>query len=182
MYRADDNTDEIRKLNRSIFIPAVTFNKEKKRLAQEKRREMRFLEEQDERQLAMQDIRETQNRLGRTATYGTRGGSGEDDEEGIGRRQLTSGEMRLRAEERKRYQMEPDEDDDALEDRIDDGLDAVTKIAKNLTAIGLGMSSELDAHNQRLERISGKTDKLDMRVRLGTEKVWILLPPCNIQC
>ena len=119
MYRADDNTDEIRKLNRSIFIPAITINKEKKRLAQEKRREMRFMEEQEERQLAMQDIRETQNRLGRTATFDARGASGEDDEEGIGRRQLTSGEMRLRAEERKRYQFEATESDDEIEDEVD---------------------------------------------------------------
>ena len=52
----------------------------------------------------------------------------------------------------------------------------MTRVAQNLKAIGLGMSSELDAQNQRLDRISDKTDKLDMRVRLGTEKVRILSP------
>lgn len=146
-------------------------NKEKKRLAQERRREMRFQEELDDRQLAMGDIRETQNRIGRTATYGR---SGEDDGEGIGRRQMTSGEMRLRQEERKRYQFEATESDDEVEDRIDNDLDAVAGVAKNLKALGLAMNSELDSQNNRLDRISDKTDKLGVRVHVNTAKVCVV--------
>ena len=131
---------------------------------------MRFQEELDDRQLAMQDIRETQNRIGRTQTYGRSGDDG-DDGEGIGRRQMTSGEMRLRKEERSRYQFEATASDDELEDSIDDDLDQIAGVAKNLKALGLAMNTELDSQNNRLERISDKTDKLGMRVQLNTAKV-----------
>ena len=131
---------------------------------------MRFQEELDDRQLAMQDIRETQNRIGRTQTYGRSGDDG-DDGEGIGRRQMTSGEMRLRKEERSRYQCEATASDDELEDSIDDDLDQIAGVAKNLKALGLAMNTELDSQNNRLERISDKTDKLGMRVQLNTAKV-----------
>ena len=57
--RAEDNTDEIKKLNRSIFIPAITFNKDQKRKAQEVKRELRYQEEMQERERSMQDIRES---------------------------------------------------------------------------------------------------------------------------
>ena len=77
--RADDKTDELKQLNRSIFRPVITFNKDAKRAAEEARIQARYEEEREERERAMTDIRQTQDRLGRAATYGRPG------EEGHGR-------------------------------------------------------------------------------------------------
>ncbi len=52
----EDNADEIKKLNLSIFIPAVTFNKENKRRQEDAKRQMRHEEEREEREKAMGDI------------------------------------------------------------------------------------------------------------------------------
>ncbi|KAI5124659.1 hypothetical protein M0805_004267 [Coniferiporia weirii] len=170
--RAEDNTDELKKLNRSIFRPAITFNKQAKRDKQELQRELRLREEMTEREVAMQDIRESQNRVGRAATYGHTG-SGENDEESIGsyRRQKTSVEQNLRKEQRKVYQFEATESDDELEDEIDDNLDELTDATKRMKALGLAMGSELQTQNNRLARLSDKTDKLGMRVDTNTARL-----------
>lgn len=171
--RADDNATDINKLNRSIFIPVVTFNKEKKRLAQEQKREQRYREEMSERELAMMDIRDSQNRLGRAATFG-RNDSAEGDDEAIGggyRRQRTITEENFRKEQRKRYQFEADEEDDEIEEEIDNNVDDLMDATKRLQALGLAMGSELQNQNERLTRIGDKTDRLNIRIDLGTAKV-----------
>lgn len=168
--RADDNTDEIKKLNRSIFIPAITFNKDQKRRAQELKREMRYQEEMTERERAMQDIRDSHNRVGgfaRGSGYGD-----EDDEEGIGgRRQKTATELNMRKEQRKRYQFEATASDDEMEEEIDDNLDELLDATKRMKSLGLAMGSELESQNERLERVTGKADKLTMRIDANTSKV-----------
>src|SRR6267154_924935 len=78
--RADDKTDELKKLNRSIFRPAITFNKDSKRAAQEAKLQARYDDEREEREKAMLDIRETHTRLGQAAAYGR---GGDDEEERI---------------------------------------------------------------------------------------------------
>ncbi|EJD03920.1 synaptosome-associated proteinsynaptosomal-associated protein 25 [Fomitiporia mediterranea MF3/22] len=170
VIRAEDNADEIKKLNRSIFIPAITFNKDAKRLAQERKRQMRYDEEMTEREQAMTDLRDSQNRVGRGATFGR---SISDDGEGIGgsRRQLTSAQQALRKEERKRYQFEATESDDEMEDEIDNNLDEILDATKRMKALGLSMGSELQAQNQRLVRIADKADRLGNKVDLNTSKL-----------
>ena len=140
--RAEDKTDELKQLNRSIFRPVITFNKDAKRAAQEAKIQARYDEEREEREKAMRDIRETQDRLGRAATYGMRG-----DEEGIGGgsgRFRTASELQARKSQRSRYQFEADEEDDQLEDELDDNLDEILDVSKRLKALGTAMSSELD--------------------------------------
>ncbi|KAH8120365.1 synaptosome-associated proteinsynaptosomal-associated protein 25 [Phellopilus nigrolimitatus] len=169
--RAEDNAEEIRKLNRSIFIPAITFNKDAKRQAQELKRRQRYEEEQFERELAMKDIRDSQKRVG-NATDGRPGNRG-DDEEGIGGygRQKTNVEQNLRMEQRKRYQFEATASDDEMEDEIDDNLDEMLDATKRLKMLGVAMGSELQTQNSRLERITDKTDKLGSRVDANTNKL-----------
>lgn len=166
--RAEDNADEIKKLNRSIFIPAITFNKDAKRLAQERKREQRYQEEMTEREVTMLELRESQNRVGRGATFGRQDG------EGIGgRRQLTSTELAMRKEQRKRYQFSEaaTESDDEMENEIEDNLDEMLDVTKRMKALGLSMGAELQTQNQRLDRIADKTDRLGMKVDLNTAKV-----------
>ncbi|EIW64702.1 uncharacterized protein TRAVEDRAFT_159275 [Trametes versicolor FP-101664 SS1] len=168
--RAEDKTDELKKLNRSIFRPAITFNKDAKRAAQEAKIQARYDDERDAREKAMGDIRDTQDRLGRAATYGARG----DDEEGIGGgsgRFRTQSELQLRKNQRAKYQFEADEEDDQLEDELDDNLDEIMDVTKRLKALGSAMSSELDTQNERITRITDKTDRLDSHIFRNTERL-----------
>ncbi|KAF8350037.1 protein transporter SEC9 [Amanita rubescens] len=163
--RATDKTDELKQLNRSIFRPVITFNKDAKRAAQEAEIQARYEEERLERERAMKDIRETQNRLGRAATYGR------NDEEGIGGRLRTAEQLGKRKEERKRYQFEAEASDDELEDQIDDNLDEISDATKRLKALAMGMGQELDTQIQRIERIDNKTLNLDNKVLMNTERL-----------
>ncbi|KAI0361662.1 hypothetical protein OH77DRAFT_1417933 [Trametes cingulata] len=167
--RAEDKTDELKQLNRSIFRPVITFNKDAKRAAQEAKIQARYEEEREEREKAMRDIRETQDRLGRAATYGMRG-----DEEGIGGgsgRLRTQAELQARKSQRSRYQFEADEEDDQLEDELDDNLDEIMDVTKRLKALGTAMSSELDTQNDRITRITQKTDSLDNHIFRNTQRL-----------
>lgn len=174
--RAEDKTDELKKLNRSIFRPAITFNKDGKRAAQEAKVAARYDEERINREAAMTDVRESQNRLGRAATYGSRGGQEEEEfggEEGIsGRRTNRSPAVQAaRQEQRKRYQFEKSQSDDELEDELDDNLDDIAQATKGLRAIALAAGQELDRQNERIDNISQKTGKLNTRVDITTNRV-----------
>ncbi|TFK41126.1 hypothetical protein BDQ12DRAFT_646919 [Crucibulum laeve] len=166
--RADDKTDELKQLNRSIFRPVITFNKDSKRAANEARLQSRYEEEREEREKAMMDIRETQNRLGRAATYGR-----DDDEEAIGgsRRFKTAAQLGERKEQRKRYQFEANASDDEIEDELDDNLDEIGDATKRLKALGMAMGQELDNQNKRIERIDEKTVGLDNKIYRNTERL-----------
>ncbi|KAH9064187.1 protein transporter SEC9 [Lactarius vividus] len=164
--RADDRTDELKQLNRSIFRPVITFNKDAKRAAQEAKVLQRYEEEREEREKAMGDIRETQNRLGQASTYGSR-----EEEIGAGENRRRIAQQSLQKEQRKRYQFEATASDDELEDELDGNLDEISDVAKRLKALGTAMGQELDHQNNRIERIEEKTVNLDNRVFRNTEKV-----------
>lgn len=171
--RADDKTDELKQLNRSIFRPVIHFNKDAKRAAQEAKIQQRYDDERGEREKGMKDIRETQNRLGQASAYGQR-------EEGIGAgpdggRGKTASELAIRKEQRKRFQFEGTASDDEIEDELDDNLDEISDVAKRLKALGTAMGQELDNQNNRIERIEEKTVNLDNRVFRNTERVCRLM-------
>lgn len=160
--RADDRTDELKQLNRSIFRPVITFNKDSKRSAEEAKIQQRYEEEREEREKAMLDTRETQDRLGRAATYGRDEGSG---------RFKTAEQLNTRKEQRKRYQFEATGSDDELEDELDDNLTEISDVTKRLKALGSAMSDELDTQNTRITRITDKTESLDNRLFRNTQRL-----------
>ena len=168
--RAEDKTDELKQLNRSIFRPVITFNKDAKRAAQERKALERFEDERTEREKAMMDIRETQNRLGRATTYGR---DDEDEDEGI-KQQKTTQRLADRKEQRKRYQFEATASDDEIEDELDDNLHGISQATKSLKALGMAMGQELDQQNNRLRRIEDQTVALDSRIYRNTERVCVL--------
>jgi hypothetical protein len=180
--RADDKTDELKKLNRSIFRPAITFNKDAKRATQEAKLQSRYDNEREEREKAMTDIRETQNRLGQAATYGR---GVDDEEEGIGGsgagrgRYKTEQQLAERKSERKRFQFESTGSDDELEDELDDNLDEKSSGLKSLKALSLAMGQELGEQNNRIGRIEQKTVGLDDRLGRNTERVRSDFIPVN---
>ncbi|KAF8653664.1 hypothetical protein AX16_003815 [Volvariella volvacea WC 439] len=164
--RAEDHANELKKLNRSIFRPAISFNKDSKRAAQEAKIQQRYEDEREEREKSMLDIRESQNRIGRAAGYG----QGEDDGgfgAGPARGQRTAAQM----EQRKRYQFEQTASDDELEDELDDNLNEISDVTKKLKALGMAMGQEIDTQNQRIDRIGEKVDKTDMALNSTTRKL-----------
>lgn len=169
--RAADNADELKQLNRSIFRPVITFNKDAKRAAAEAKVQARFEEERQEREKTMVDIRETQTRLGRATTYGR-----DDDEEGLAgggaRARFKSQEtLASRKEQRKRYQFEATASDDEIEDELDDNLGEIGEATRRLKALGMAMGSELDAQNGRLNTLEQKTVRVDQKLALNTERL-----------
>ncbi|PPQ88641.1 hypothetical protein CVT25_010217 [Psilocybe cyanescens] len=168
--RADDKTDELKQLNRSIFRPVITFNKDAKRAAQEAKLQARYDEDRDERERAMMDIRESQNRLGRATTYGH---SNDDEDELIGgrNRMRSADQLAAQKEQRKRYQFESNASDDEIEDELDGNLDEISEMTKRLRALGTTMGDELDKQNGRIKRIEEKTVGLDDRIFKNTERL-----------
>lgn len=165
--RADDKTDELKKLNRSIFRPAITWNKDGKRAAQEAKVQARFDEERDGREKAMSDIRDTQNRLGKASVY-------DRDDNGLtggNRRMLSAAQQENRMEQRKRFQFEATASDDEMEDELEDNLDEISDVTKRLKALGNVMGQELDRQNERILNIGDKADGLDRRIFNNTERV-----------
>ncbi|KAH9946644.1 hypothetical protein B0H21DRAFT_392141 [Amylocystis lapponica] len=167
--RAEDRTDELKQLNRSIFRPVITFNKDAKRAAEESKMQQRYEEDREEREKAMIDVRETQNRLGRAQTYGRTG-----DDEGIGGgsgRFKTASQLDARKEQRKRYQFDATASDDEVEDELDDNLDEISNITKSLKALGTAMGQELDTQNARIGRITDKAGGLDEKIYKNTQRL-----------
>lgn len=158
--KANDRTDELKQLNRSIFRPVIVFNKDSKRRAKELEVQGRYEEERAERERGMMDIRDTQNRLGRATGY----------EEGSGRFKSAE-QLNARKEQRKRYQFEADEEDDRLEDELDDNLDEISDMTKRLKALGTAMGQELDSQNSRIDRIDQKAGALDNRLFTTTQRL-----------
>ncbi|EED77981.1 predicted protein, partial [Postia placenta Mad-698-R] len=166
--RAEDKTDELKQLNRSIFRPVITFNKDSKRAAQEAKIQQRYEDDREQREKAMMDIRETQDRLGRATTYGQ--GQGQP-QAGGDRFNRSAVQLNARKDQRKRFQFDATASDDELEDELDDNLDEISSITKNLKALGTAMGQELDTQNDRISRITDKADTLDNALFRNTQKV-----------
>ncbi|KAG7099244.1 hypothetical protein E1B28_001107 [Marasmius oreades] len=166
--RASDRTDELKQLNRSIFRPVIVFNKDAKRAARDAKIQDRYEEERQEREKAMMDVRETQDRLGRAQTYGRQ--AGDEDGQGSGRIRSAASQA-VRKEQRKRYQFEETASDDEIEDELDENLDEISEVTKRLKALGTAMGQELDVQNKRIETIEQKTLGLDNRIFQNTERL-----------
>ncbi|TFY73813.1 hypothetical protein EWM64_g10198 [Hericium alpestre] len=138
--RAEDKTDMMKQLNR--FRPVVTFSNDAKQAAQDAKVQTRY-EDCEEREKAMVDIREMQCRLGRATTYGI---TDDGDDQGIGgsRRMETGAQLLPRKEQRKRFQFESTSSDGEMEDELDDNLDEISHMMKQLEALRSAMEQELN--------------------------------------
>jgi len=168
--RAEDNTNELKQLNRSIFRPAITFNKDAKRAAQEAKLRARHEDERLEREKTMMDVRESQNRVGRATTYGR--GDGDGELLGDARSRFKSEEqLANRKEQRKRFQFEAAASDDELEDELDGNLDEIGDATKRLKALGMAMGQELDDQKRRIDVIEQKAVRTEEKIILNTERL-----------
>lgn len=126
--------------------------------------------EQEERELALKDVRESQNRIGRAAGYGL-----ENDSWGGGSGRMRSAQQ---MDERKRYRFadtkEEEDEDDRIEDELDDNLDQLGDVSKRLHALAMAQGDELDSQNKRLDRLNNNAEKLDVRLGRATNNVSLL--------
>lgn len=169
--RADDLTDELKQLNRSIFRPVITFNKESKRAAQEAKVQARYEEERSEREKSRMDVLESQNRILRAQAYDDAGAAS-------GSRW---GRFRSPAaqEERKRMQFEATESDDEIENQLDDNLHELDGTTKLLKSLGVAMGQELDRQNDRIATIDNKAVSLDGKLHNNTQRVCLQFFICS---
>lgn len=174
--RAEDRTSEIKQLNKSIFNPVIVFNKEGKRIKQEQRLSDRHAAERDERERAMRDVRDSQNRIGRANTYdededtygadAPGGGGGR-----FGRRNLTQAQQQERTATRGRFQFDKTASDDELEDELDDNIDEIHDITKRLKLLATAQGEELTNQNSRLNRMGENATRLDDKLVRATANV-----------
>lgn len=73
--------------------------------------------------------------------------------------------------ERAKYQFEADSEDDDMENEIDSNLDALHGAAKRLNQLGRAMGDEVDTQNRHIDRIIGKTDKVDDQIAMNRARL-----------
>lgn len=73
--------------------------------------------------------------------------------------------------ERAKYQFEADSEDDEMENEIDSNLDALHGAAKRLNHLGRAMGEEVDTQNKHIDRIIGKTDKVDDQIAMNRARL-----------
>lgn len=136
--RADDNTAEINRLNRSIFRPNIGFNKKAKRDAEEARILNRHIEEREEREAVRAEALRTQNRVDQElgGPGSGRFGAGRFGLDRFGGGNKKEDPAKAKMSQRSRYQFEATESDDELEDELDNNMDEIGQLSGRLNRLG----------------------------------------------
>ncbi|CAH2353708.1 protein transport protein Sec9p [[Candida] railenensis] len=158
---AQDKVEQLRRLNRSIFIPATSvnpFNKKSKLRAQEARLKTEKAQEKYMRDTNRQGVYESEMRI----------------KEGLNSTnsdlyQKYKGDQSLEAA--KRYQFENDSEDDEMEKELASNLDQIALYSKKLKASAHTMGKEVDSQNDRLRKIEDDADRLDINVHLNSTRL-----------
>ncbi|KAI8979487.1 hypothetical protein BDF20DRAFT_869876 [Mycotypha africana] len=157
--RAANQADELKQLNRSIFIPVVSnpFRKKEKQRRELEAKQRDYAEHMAERDQIRQFEYESNARIQETARLNNN---------------MTRAERRGRSEaDRRRYQFEEDSEDDAIEDEIDSNLDLISGATSRLKNMALTMNTELDRQNLELNKTLGKVDPLTQKLVATTDKL-----------
>ncbi|SGY37740.1 BQ5605_C003g01878 [Microbotryum silenes-dioicae] len=160
--RAQDETKELMALNRSIFRPNITFNKQAKRDRDEARIIARHNAEKDERELVRREQYESHQRIDQT--YHSMDRKADDAARARQR-------AKARGAERGRYQFEATASDDEVEDEIDGNLDELSGLAGRLKMLATTAGQEVDAQNTKLSKLGNKVDVLDTNVVRSTQRL-----------
>ncbi|TKA83828.1 hypothetical protein B0A55_00153 [Friedmanniomyces simplex] len=159
--KAEEKAKELKTLNRSMFAVHVgnPFTKEK-RLEKDIQRE---LEKRQHERETMQTTRE--------AAYGSEQRKQQAAKDLRGNVLQSAGAPKRSLADRSKFQFEADSDDDQMEDEIEDNLDGLHNAAKTINKIGRAMGEELTSQNAHLDRISGKTDKVDDQIAMNRARL-----------
>ncbi|KAG0168162.1 Protein transport protein S9 plasma membrane t-SNARE [Apophysomyces sp. BC1034] len=159
--RAASQASELKQLNRSIFIPVIKnpFTKGSRERKELESRRQDHAEHMQERDNIRQFEYESQARVEAAQRQNERVAA-------------NSGYRRGRSEaDRRKYQFEEDEEDDAIEDEIDQNLDLLGGATARLRNMALTMNSELDSQNKQLDKVSKKVDPLSEKLVMTTHKL-----------
>ncbi|KAF7859536.1 hypothetical protein EAF04_008617 [Stromatinia cepivora] len=93
-------------------------------------------------------------------------------------RELQPGDVGYRATatkaslvERSKYQFEADSEDDEMENEIDSNLDALGHAAGRLNLLAKATGREVDDQNKHIERIIGKSDRVDDQIAMNRARL-----------
>lgn len=136
--------------------------KDAKRQAQEDKINERHLNERIEREKARLDVSETRQRLNSAANPSPYDSAN---------RMPKPGEQKAKREARARYQFDATASDDELEDELDENLDETLEVTKRLKNLATAMGQEVGGQNQRLVRVTDKTEGLEFAVLKNTERL-----------
>ncbi|KAI5962782.1 SEC9 [Candida theae] len=159
---ADEKVKELRRLNRSIFIPAYgnPFNKKSRLRQQEENIKNRKMQEKYLRETNRQNMYESEQRL----KQGIMNNATDNDVH-----HKYQNEKYL--QQAQRYQFENDSEDDEVEKEIAGNLDQIGSYAKKLHGIANTMGKEIDSQNVRLRKIEEDADKLDINVHMNSTRL-----------
>ncbi|KAI9651195.1 Protein transport protein S9 plasma membrane t-SNARE [Ciborinia camelliae] len=73
--------------------------------------------------------------------------------------------------ERSKYQFEADSEDDEMENEIDSNLDALGHAAGRLNLLAKATGREVDDQNKHIERIIGKSDRVDDQIAMNRARL-----------
>lgn len=157
--KAANSAEELRQLNRSIFVPVVSnpFRRKEREQREIENRQRDLAEHMNERD----NIRQFEYESSARIQEATRKNQNQ-----------TRSERRGRSEaDRRRYQFEEDSEDDAIEDEIDENLNEIGDFTARLKNMALTMNTELDKQNSELGRTIKKVDPLTQKLTATTDKL-----------
>ena len=159
--RAEDKAKELKKLNRSIFRPVMTWKTDRRRQEIQQRIEDRHETEREEREKAHADVFSSRKRVDEAVDPKKRGFGG------FGRKPP----QQSSTVERSKYQFEATASDDELEDEIDGNLNDIGQAVSNLKRFAIASGEEVETQNGRLDDIHNKAGRLDDKIFRNTEKL-----------
>ncbi|KAG6028966.1 hypothetical protein E4U41_000521 [Claviceps citrina] len=155
---AQDRAAELKTLNRSMF--AVHVNNP----FTSRQRQQRADDEVMSRHRAEREQRETTRREAFSANQ--RLESTFKDIDAAGRPPRAQ-----RKKDYGKFNLEDEEGADELEDQIDDGLTELEGQVSMMNMVGRAIGKEVDAQNNQIERIMGKSDAVDDATRMNRERL-----------
>lgn len=160
---ADEQSRELLRLQRSIFVPNVSNPFNSKRRMQEKEAKIKseHLQEQimreRRRQVAFESEQRVINGLNQPMVSETA--------------QKYKTQLAKESEERRRMQFEADSEDEEIEGEIDANLEGISQASSRLKNLSLSMNDEIETQNRRLDRITDQTDNLDVDIHLSAARL-----------
>ncbi|RKP26840.1 hypothetical protein SYNPS1DRAFT_10981, partial [Syncephalis pseudoplumigaleata] len=158
--RAAERTDELKRLNRSIFRPSfknpfTSKKRAEKELEQKQREHEEYMQKRSELHTAEY---QTQQRMATAmGAPGTRGAQGYKSAKDI------------YGDESGRYTFE--DEDPSVEREINENLDVISDSMQRLKMMGTAMNAELTAQNDRLKTIDGKTTTVHSKINLQRNRL-----------
>ncbi|KAK9249250.1 hypothetical protein V1506DRAFT_527486 [Lipomyces tetrasporus] len=169
---AEDYASELRTLNRSMFAVHVSnpFNSRRRLMEQEEKIRDTFRTQQVDRETNRRRQYDSQQRV--AAAMG--------NVPGERRRQLTETERKYREQmnankvklaETSKYMFEPNEEDFETEHELESRIDTIGSAATRLNMMAKSISTEVTAQNERVSRLSRRTEDVEVGVHLNTARL-----------